>query len=595
MHYKNLRTICSKINRCSRLVCLLAMVSLIVLPIPKTFSNSPEPDNNKILVVYSTESGSVNESVRLLDLLLGQFAQDITFKEDGAITNEDLEHITHLVYYGNVEKKLNSSLIQLITDFKGPALAIGENVEQLSSRFSFMTTRPETVINQVSKEDPASHKPVFDLLEVNYSITQVELKRGKAIFLGWRGDLAFPLLAQYENNTYYASSDLYAPFNMYLGEGLKYFFGSAFRSEHMAYIRLEDVHPMSDPELLKETGDYLADKGIPFMIALIPVYTNTETKQQYHLSDVPQIVEVLRYLQGRGASILLHGYTHQYRSSETGEGFEFWDVKNNTPIWGPSDKDTKVKKRYEFASKEEYDKYMQGLQKFEKSYIDSRIEKGIEELTDVGLYPLGFEAPHYVMSQSGYEIVSHYFNYVLGQTQISDINWEHMGVSPYVSTPTFLHGMTLLPETIGFYDNTSATPETDLDEKINKMLFVQDSMMGMFYHPYLGLDKLKTFIAHVESVPNLKWLDLRKMNVSVRVPDRTISIDSQGQIDYHNAKPHPEPKQVVQTVQRMGGVQLVLWGVAVLVTIMVIMFCIYMLIMRMNLRKQLFEERTISG
>ena len=370
MHFKNLRTICNKINRYTGLVCLLALISLIVFPIPKSFSNSPAPDNNKILVVYSTESGSVNESVRLLDLLLGQFSQDITFKEDGAVTNEDLEHITHLVYYGNVEKKLNSSFVQLIADFKGPAIAIGENVEQLSARFSFFTTRQETVINQVSKEDPDTHKPIYDLLEVNYSITQVELKRGRAVFQGWRGDLAFPLFAQYENSAYYASSDLYAPFNLYLGEGFKCFFESAFRSEHLAYIRLEDVHPMSDPKLLKETGDYLADKGIPFMIALIPVYTNSETKQSTICQMYRRSLKCLRYLQERGASILLHGYTHQYRSSETGEGFEFWDVKNNTPIWGPSDKDTNVKKRYEFASKAEYDRYMQGLKEFETSYID---------------------------------------------------------------------------------------------------------------------------------------------------------------------------------------------------------------------------------
>ena len=27
------------------------------------------------------------------------------------------------------------------------------------------------------------------------------------------------------------------------------------------------------------------------------------------------------------AAIIMHGYTHQFYDSETGEGFEFWDVK----------------------------------------------------------------------------------------------------------------------------------------------------------------------------------------------------------------------------------------------------------------------------
>ncbi|NEW04972.1 DUF2334 domain-containing protein [Paenibacillus sp. SYP-B3998] len=559
------------------------------------FSNSPNPIDPKVLVIYSADSDSINESVRLLDLLLGQFAQNVSFKEDESVTSNDLQNITHLVYYGGIAKKLPAPTIQLITEFKGQTLAIGENVDQLSSRFSFMTTRSETAINQISKVDPSTKEPIFQLLEVNYPITQVELKQGTTLFQGWRGDLSFPLFIQYENSAYYASHNLYNPFNLYLSEGLASFFGKPLRSERLASIRLEDVHPQSDPKLLKETGDYLADKGIPFMIALIPVYTNPETKKQYHLSDSPQIVEVLRYLQDRGASILLHGYTHQYRSTETGEGFEFWDVRNNTPIWGPSDSDTKVKKRFEFSSKDHYDSYMEGLQAFEETYVNSRIESGIRELTDLGLYPLGFEAPHYVMSQAGYEIVSHYFNYLLGQTQISDNDWEHMGVSPYQSAPTFLHGMTLLPETIGFYDNTSLTPESDLDQKISEMLFIQDGMLGMFYHPYLGLDKLETLISHVEHIPNLNWLDLRKMNASVRTPNLTITTDPQGQINYRNASPHSEQQQVVQTIKRLGSVEVILWGIAILVTIMVLLFILYTFSMRMNLRKQLFEERNISG
>ncbi|WP_028551681.1 polysaccharide deacetylase family protein [Paenibacillus sp. UNC451MF] len=594
MHSKSLMHICNNFIRRSVLVSLFFLVILQLVPVT-ALADSPVPEDNKVLVIYSTQSGSINDSVRLLDLLLGQFARSIKFQDDESVTSSDLKDVTHLVYYGGTKKKLPAEVIQLVTQFKGPALVAGANIEQFRSRFSFMTIRERVYINQVSKADPSTDEPIYQFLDSTYPITQVELNQGKALFEGWRGDASFPLFAQYENSAYYAADNLDVPFNRYLSRGLADFFGSQLTAGHTAYIRLEDVHPMSDPKLLKQTGDYLADKGIPFMIALIPIYTNNQTNQQLHLSDSPAIVEVLRHLQERGASILLHGYTHQYRSSETGEGFEFWDVLNNTPIWGPSDQETKVRKRHEFSSKEEYDRYMQQLQAFEKQYIDSRIVSGIQELTDLGLYPLGFEAPHYVMSQTGYEIVSHYFNYVLGQTQVSNSDWEHMGESPYRSTPSFLHGMTLLPETIGYYDDVSSTPETDLDQKIAGMQFIDGGMMGMFYHPYLGLEKLKTFISHVERVPNIKWLDLKKMNASVKAPDITILTDSQGQIQYTNTAPRSEAKQVVKTLKQLGGVQLILWGVAILVAIMVLMFFLYTISMRMNLRKQLFEERNISG
>ncbi|MCZ8523524.1 MULTISPECIES: polysaccharide deacetylase family protein [Paenibacillus] len=549
----------------------------------------------RALVVYSNEWGAVKENVRLLDLYLGQFTRNITFKSDDTVTAGDFQAATHLVYYGKVKKTLPPQTVQLIREFRGPALAIGENIGQLLDRFSFLSAGPPTIINQISKIDPKTGKPVFDLLDVNYPITHVELKRGEALYLGWRADTSFPLFSISGGDAYYASDNLYAPFSLCLGEGLAEFFGKPAGGSPNAYIRLEDVHPMSDPALLKETGDYLADRGIPFMIAVIPVYTNAETLKQYHLSDSPELVEVLQHLQERGGSIALHGYTHQYRATETGEGFEFWDVVNNTPIWGPSDDNIPVKQRHEFASQEDYSRYVKEREQFEESYIVTRIESGIHELAQLGLYPLAFEAPHYTMSPHGYEILARYFNYILGQVQISGEDWEHMGVTPYPTSPSYLHGMTLLPETLGYYDNESLSPEADLDKKIDRMLLIQGGTLGMFYHPYLRVDKLKVMISHIERVPGLKWLDLKQMNAAVQTQSVAIATDASGHVTVKNSLPPVEAGTAAAAVQRMEPVQLVLWGIAILVTAMVLMFAIYTFSMRMNLRKQLFEERSANG
>lgn len=94
---------------------------------------------------------------------------------------------------------------------------------------------------------------------------------------------------------------------------------------------------------MKETGEYLAEKGIPFYMALIPVYVNSETGEQVQLKDSKKLVKVLQHLQSLGGMVIAHGYTHTYRHTETGEGFEFWDSINNQKISSISASDEPIK------------------------------------------------------------------------------------------------------------------------------------------------------------------------------------------------------------------------------------------------------------
>src|SRR5690625_7790604 len=86
---------------------------------------------------------------------------------------------------------------------------------------------------------------------------------------------------------------------------------------------------MSDANKLLEVGDYLNERNIPYILVVIPVYVTPETGERIYFSESNEVLKVLRYLQSSGGTVISHGYTHQYRLSETGEGFEFWDVNNN--------------------------------------------------------------------------------------------------------------------------------------------------------------------------------------------------------------------------------------------------------------------------
>src|SRR5690606_7994055 len=120
---------------------------------------------------------------------------------------------------------------------------------------------------------------------------------------------------------------------------------------------------------------------------------NPETGERITLSESVKLVKVLQEMQRSGASIVLHGYYHQYRDSETGEGSEYWDIEHNRPIY--QGKNEPVLKRGDFATEQEYKEFLKKGAEFEERYIADTIQKGIFDLVEEGLYPIAFEAPHY--------------------------------------------------------------------------------------------------------------------------------------------------------------------------------------------------------
>ncbi|HZG81572.1 MAG TPA: polysaccharide deacetylase family protein [Brevibacillus sp.] len=545
----------------------------------------------KILVVYTTETGTVNEDVRMLDLVLGHFSSRLHYVADAELTARDLDGVDYLVYYGAFSQHLPSHTKEVIRSFTGTLLAIGKNAEQLGERFSFLTWNEQINIQMVSK--PQGVDPMQ--LDINMPIEGVSMEQGEVLLEGWKGIYAYPLMMKHENTAYFASSSFSSPLSLFAAEALHDVFGIPHQTGRLALIRLEDVHPQSDPKLVLEAGSYLADKGIPYVIALIPVYTNSETKELVHLKDRPELVEVLRTLQQRGASITLHGYMHYYRDSETGEGSEFWDMENNTPISKPPEDTTPLKTRYEWSSQKEYEQYRASLEQYEETYIKSRIESGIKELTELGLVPVAFEAPHYNMSQKGYQITSRYFSYLLGQVQFNQTDWHQMGAPPYISKPAFLHGMTLLPETVGYYDPNSPTPMQDIRENARQVSFVRDGVIGMFFHPYLGVEPLKEMIAYVETLPDVTWIDVRKMagyHVAEEAHDTAVA---QPEEELAQSIEAELMEKIVTFLREDSWTQRILWGIVALVTCMVLLFTLYTWRNRANLRKQLFMERDLDG
>lgn len=459
-----------------------------------------------ITAIYTNKSDQPDAMTRQLDMLLGQFATQIRIVADGEVQAADVAGATHLVYFGAFSRDMPETARSLIANFDGPLLAIGYNAEQLGDRLTFAHSPAKVLLDSAAAGGQrfALDHPVL--------IADLRGHPGETLLTGWAGDSEQPLLIRQGNTLHFPALFHEDKLFQVLSGALHGWFGQQPPPRLQAHIRLEDLHPASEPHLVAQVGDYLNERGIPFLMIVIPVYTNPDTLEQVHLKDRPALVKVLRRFQEAGNLVVLHGYTHQYRASETGEGFEFWDVERNHPVYAPSDDGAFVLRQPdEFATAAEYEQYMAGLQAFEREYTVARIEQGLAELHELGLVPIAFEAPHYTMSLQGYKIVAEYFPVILGQLQLSQDDWIHMAATPYVTRPTMLHGMALVPELLGYYDLAADDPLGDILRNGEFVRHLPGATVGLFYHPYLGLEPLVPIVDYLESLDGLEWFDLRTL------------------------------------------------------------------------------------
>lgn len=517
-----------------KVIIVLAIMLMTSFPNPSHATSSID-DKPKVLVIYTTEDGEINENQRYLDLLIGHFTTDIKFISSEQVEKNDLISVTHLFYYGQVATKLPDKFITLFDDYEGTFVAIGYNVEQLGDQFEFLDIKHEVTIDQLY--DTTTH----DSLAISQTaIVEVEASNKSEILIHGQlnnNENNHPVLIKQGNRYYYAFDTFDSRQVTLFAEALHDIFQIDHEEKYVGYIRLEDVHPLVDPEPLKEIANLLNERNIPFMVAVIPIYTKQGTGERITFADSPKLVKVLKHIQKTGGSIVLHGYTHQFRSSETGEGFEFWDVENNTPIYGLEDEPFTLKSEHDFSSKAEFENYLNNLKEFERTYTETKINKGLDELAKYGLYPLAFEAPHYTMSQHGYEILSKYFSTYVGQVQLSDQNWEIMDTAPYITTPSFLHGMELLPETMGYVRPHDQQAVKKIIDRTERIQLNRDGIFSVFYHPYLGFERFEELLAEIEKLPNISWIDLKQMDVWVKGDHIEIHTNN-GQIiaDYNHFK-----------------------------------------------------------
>ena len=243
--------------------------------------------------------------------------------------------------------------------------------------------------------------------------------------------------------------------------------GENHRARKLALVRIEDVNPMSDPESLRRITRYLRSRKVPFSIALVPFYLDPESNTAVALSDKPELVEALHEAVRSGATIIMHGSTHQYRGETTAD-YEFWDTMAQGPLFSDSEE-----------------------------YVRQRLIAGLEELIKNGLYPLCWETPHYGASQLDYGVINQFFSTAYERRQTIDLHGSDQLVPYLVRRHT--SGGRIVPENLGYIplDRPEAAPMLAAAEN---NLALRDGTASFFFHLFVDHQALKDLVSGLEEM-----------------------------------------------------------------------------------------------
>ena len=285
--------------------------------------------------------------------------------------------------------------------------------------------------------------------------------------------------------SYATSTDRY----LLMADMLHDILGENHAESHPALIRIEDISAMDNPDKLRQIADLLYRKHIPFLVGVIPFYVNPGTGVRLSLSERPEMVEALKYMVQKGATIVMHGSTHQYKGT-TAADFEFWDAMTNQPIKGET-----------------------------KAGIENKLDAGIRELVKCGLYPLLWETPHYTASFLLYQTVPEFFSTAM-EPRLAIENAIQSQYFPYIINRD-VFGERIYPENMGYIPfNADKEVSREAVRKILKSAEaihqVRDGFASCFFHEFLDLDLLDEVTSGITAL-GFTYVDMKQYSHTVKL------------------------------------------------------------------------------
>jgi uncharacterized protein YdaL len=345
----------------------------------------------------------------------------------------------------------------------------------------------------------------------------------------------FPWALRYKNLTYIGENPL-----VYITEGDRYliFCDILFDAlgatpiegpPNRALLRLEDNDFQSDPAKLRQVADWLQSQNVPFGFHIVPHYRDPSG---YYNNGAPQNIpfgstdqqafrDAIVYMQGKGGTPILHGWTHQYYNSayptltlnpETGvsaDDCEFyrliWNAGSATFSYlGPLPEDAQ-----DHANKV-------------NAWAAGRMTNALNEIGGDAriVRPALFTTPHYLGTATTLMAATQtfaaraeralYFSGTLAAKAANPFDYTKIDYTklagqyfPYAVKD--IYGGKVLPDTLGSIEPTpylgyAARLPADIIADAARIKAVRDGVAAFQYHSYLDISFLQTVVTGLKNL-----------------------------------------------------------------------------------------------
>ncbi|MBA4312801.1 MAG: hypothetical protein C0417_09245 [Chlorobiaceae bacterium] len=486
---------------------------VFLLPLIFLFNSSLASEAKKVLILFEgqdTPNNYARGDARQLAMLLGHFKVEYKIEGVESYKSNEMKNydITFFIgfskRYDPPEKFLREAYSpDKMLVWMNTGMEYFDSKYDLAKKYGFKFERLDTVSNYdivtAGGRDFTKGEPNINIInvlrndDVDVIATAFSTATGREV----------PYIIRVENFMYIADSPFASATEtdryIYFADMLHDLLGQPHAEIHRALLRIEDVTVFENPERLRDVADALNSKDVPFLVGVVPFYVDPDRGLRVSLSDKPEMVDALRYMVSRGATIVMHGITHQYQGT-TATDFEFWDASTNRKL----NEDSKV-------------------------YVEKKMKMGLEEFWKNNLYPLVWETPHYMASQDDYPIFAKYFSTAMEQRCVLD-DPDYSQYFPYIIERD-LFGQRLLPENLGYIPlDENREVEEEAVQKLLKgakmQLAVRDGFASAFIHSFIDIEYIEEYVDGVKKL-GYTFIDVKELNLRVEMNNHIVITGSQ--------------------------------------------------------------------